>query len=186
LITVALDKDAEAARPWIEAAAPQHPSLIDIHHVVADLYGMVNVPTTVWIDEGGKIVRPNDVVFATDTYLKITGLESAKPLAAIRAWVRDETQPMAPAEVRRHQRLPTAARQEARAEFGLARWLCEQGRGAEAEPHFLRAGELAPEDWTIRRGSLPLRGLDSMGPPFRTMREEWARQGNAYYLPIPD
>ena len=52
----------------------------------------------VWIDESGKIVRPNDVVFATDTYLKITGLESAKPLAAIRAWVRDETEPMTPAE----------------------------------------------------------------------------------------
>jgi len=45
VITVALDKTADDARPWIEGAAPTHPTLIDTRHVMADLYNVVNVPT---------------------------------------------------------------------------------------------------------------------------------------------
>jgi hypothetical protein len=43
VLAVALD-DAEAARPWIEAARPTYPCLIDRHHHLAGLYGLVNVP----------------------------------------------------------------------------------------------------------------------------------------------
>ena len=90
VITVALDKSPEDARPWIEAARPSHPSLVDTGHVLADLYNIVNVPTVFWIDESGRIVRPNDVAFGTDTFKHITGLESARHLGALRAWVRGE------------------------------------------------------------------------------------------------
>jgi hypothetical protein len=32
----------------------QHPSLIDQHHHVhADLFGVINIPSSVWIDERG-------------------------------------------------------------------------------------------------------------------------------------
>src|SRR5439155_1312106 len=82
------DRSPADARPWIDAAKPEHPSLIDTRHVVADLYNMVNVPTIVWIDERGRIVRPNDVAFGTDTFKHITGPEAAKHLGALRAWGR--------------------------------------------------------------------------------------------------
>jgi len=98
VIAVALDKSAEDARPWIEKAAPTYPVLIDTQHVLPDLYNIVNVPTALWIDERGRIVRPNDVVFGTDTFKHITNLESAKPLAAVRTWVRGETAGFAPAD----------------------------------------------------------------------------------------
>ena len=186
VITVALDKSADDARPWIEKARPTHPSLIDVQHAVADLYNIVNVPTALWIDERGRIVRPNDVVFGTDTFKHITGLESGRPLGALRAWVRGETQGFAATEARTLQRLPTAADQQARAEFGLADWLARRGRLAAAERHFERAGELAPHDFTIRRGSMPIRGLDPMGPSFRAMRDAWAAAGQPYYVPLPD
>lgn len=186
VITVALDRSAEDARPWIEKAAPTHPALIDTQHALADLYNVVNVPTGLWIDERGRIVRPNDVVFGTDTFKHITGLESARPLAALRAWVRGETAGFAPREARALQTLPTAADQQARAEFGLAEWLARQGRMEAAERHFTRAAELAPHDFTIRRGSMPIRGLDPMGPKFREMRDAWVRSGHPYYAPLPD
>jgi len=58
IVTVALDaRGASVARPWIEKAQPTHPSLIDEAHVLAQL-GIVNVPSGVWIDEAGVIVRP--------------------------------------------------------------------------------------------------------------------------------
>ena len=41
LITVGLDTQGDAGcRASIEAAKPQHPSLIDQHHVLADLFGV--------------------------------------------------------------------------------------------------------------------------------------------------
>src|SRR5438874_13564406 len=132
------------------------------------------------------MVRPNDVAFGTDTFKHITGLESARHLAALRAWVRGESPGLATAEARALQKLPTATDQQARAEFGLAEWLWEHGRAEAAERHFVRAGELAPHDFAIRRGSMPMRGLDPMGPKFREMRDAWAGAGHPYYKPLPD
>src|SRR5947207_1497068 len=110
---VALDRSPAVARPWIDAAKPEHPSLIDTRHVVADLYNMVNVPTIVWIDERGRIVRPNDVAFGTDTFKHITGLEAAKHLGALRAWVRGEAPPLPKARTQALQSLPTDTDQHA-------------------------------------------------------------------------
>jgi hypothetical protein len=183
---VALDKNADDARPWIEKAQPTHPTLLDTRHVLGDLYNVVNVPTVFWIDERGRIVRPNDVAFGADTFKHITGLESARHLGALRAWVRGEAPALSAEEVRRHQPLPSEADQLARAEFGLGQWLWAQGRTAAAERHFLRGGELAPHDFTIRRGTMPMRGIDPMGPRFREMVQAWAGAGQPYYRPLPD
>ena len=186
VITVALDKSADDARPWIEAARPSHPSLIDTGHVVADLFNIVNVPTILWIDECSRIVRPNDVAFGTDTFKHITSIASAKSLAAVRAWVRGETAAFTAEEIRALQSLPTADDQQARAEFALGDWLFRHGRREAAARHFVRAGELAPHDFTIRRGTMPMRGLDPMGPEFRTMLAQWTAAGRPYYRPLPD
>ena len=186
MISVAVDRSADAARPWIEAAHPTHPSLVDTRHRLADLYNMVNVPTVVWIDERGRIVRPNDVAFGTDTFRQITGIEAARHLGALRAWVRGEVPAMPAERVRALQSLPTSADQQARAEFGLGQWLHEQGRVEAAARHFVTAGELAPHDFMIRRGTMPIRGIDSMGPQFRSMLQEWTAAGNPYYRPLPE
>ena len=59
VVTVGIDTaGAEACRPFIEAASPEHPSLIDTNHRVAELFGVINIPNGVWIDEQGMIVRP--------------------------------------------------------------------------------------------------------------------------------
>ena len=186
MITVAIDRSADDARPWIEAASPTHPSLIDTRHVLADLYNLVNVPTILWIDERGRIVRPNDVAFGTDTFKHITGLRAATHLAALRGWVRGETTALPEARVRALQSLPSESDQQARAEFGLGEWLFNQGRVEAAARHFAKAGELAPHDFTIRRGTMPMRGIDPMGPQFREMLGAWVKAGNPYYRPLAE
>jgi hypothetical protein len=185
VITVALDRDPESARPWIEAAHPTHPSLVDTTYAIADAYNVVNVPTVVRIDEQGFIVRPNDVGYATDTYRSITGIDSARFLDGVRAWAHDQASPADPDAVRTLQGLPSEDHQLARAEFGLATWLSAAGRAEAAERHFVRAGELAPHDFTIRRGSMPMRGIDSMGPAFVSMVRDWIVSGHSYYTPLP-
>ena len=175
-ITVALDRRDDVA-PFIEAAQPQHPSLIDSDHVIADLYHISNVPTLIWIDEQGRICRPHDAQFGSDTFTAYHGKRSGPYLDMLRAWVRDGSGALPPDEVRRHQPRPTRETQLARAERSLAWLLHQRGRAEAARRHFERAGELAPLDWTIRRGSLPLCGENPFGPAFF----ELAKQGSTVY-----
>ena len=59
IVTVSLEMSGpEASRGYIEAAQPQHPSLLDPTHKMDALFGVVNIPNVVWIDEEGVIVRP--------------------------------------------------------------------------------------------------------------------------------
>jgi hypothetical protein len=50
--------DPDVSRPYIEAAQPGHPSLLDPTHEMDAKFGVVNIPNVVWIDEQGMIVRP--------------------------------------------------------------------------------------------------------------------------------
>ena len=64
IVTVALDTaGTETVRPWVEAANPDHPSLLDQAHLLDELLGVVNVPSGIWIDEQGMIVRPPEPAY---------------------------------------------------------------------------------------------------------------------------
>jgi hypothetical protein len=190
VITVAIDATLAAARPYVLSAGATHPSLVDTEHTVADLYNMVNVPTVLWIDETGRIVRPNDVHYVSDEYSTYTKFHPRKPMNALRAWVRGEADALAPElqakPIDQLVAMPTQSDQEARAAFAVAWNLSQQGKTEAAERWFVRAGELAPHDFTIRRGSMPIRGIDASGPAFFEMRTDWAAKGNDYYKPLPD
>ena len=186
VITVALDADPERVRPFIEAARPTHPSLVDTTFRVAELYNIVNVPTTVWIDERGHIARPNDTGYVTDTFTSIHRIRSEPVIRSIRDWVHGRRPAMTDEEVRAWQDLPDARHQLARTEFAVGRWLAGHEYAEAAERHFVRAGELAPYDFTIRRGSMPIREIDPMGEQFIEMAIDWAKRGESYYRKLPD
>jgi hypothetical protein len=58
-VTVSLELSGpEASRPHIQAAHPEHPSLLDPAHRLDALFGVVNIPSVTWIDADGVIVRP--------------------------------------------------------------------------------------------------------------------------------
>ena len=185
MITVAVERDAEDAREWIEAAQPSHPSLVDTDHLLAELYNMVNVPTVLWIDEEGQIVRPNDVAFTTEQGGNYASVSTDDQMALLRAWVHRDTEAKSPAAVRALQQLPTEEDQRARAEFGLGNWLWRQGRPDAAARAFERAGELAPHDFMIRRGTMKMVDKAPFGEDFRAMVTDWRKQGNDYYHPLP-
>lgn len=168
IITVAMDADAEAARPFIEAASPEYISLIDRDHHVADLYNMVNVPQAVWIDESGQIVRPPEIAGTYDTVRardKVTrevpaDIQAMRDQArivyqdAIREWVRNgaaSQHVFSPAEAKARLSIPDDQVATAHANFRLGQFLVRQGRADAAEPLFAEARRLHPESWTIWR-----------------------------------
>ncbi len=169
VIAVAMD-DAEAARPWIEAAKPAYPCLIDRDHHVADLYNMVNVPQATWIDEQGRIVRPPENAGSSDAFRHMNRVtkqmsadqlaerERAKStyLAAVRDWAfKGVASEFAydPAAARARLRLPDEAIANAHVHFRLARHLLRIGKRDQAADHFAQASRLHPNSWTIWRQS---------------------------------
>ena len=60
IVTVALDTGGvDAAKPFVDKAQPNHPSLLDEAHLVDELFGVVNVPNGVWIDDVRRIGAEN-------------------------------------------------------------------------------------------------------------------------------
>ena len=169
VITVALDSGgAEKAGEWIRRANPSHPSLIDTRHLVADLYNMTNVPTTVWIDEEGRVVRPNDPGFASDAFRSMRNPDPAAQeqlraqararreqyLDAIRDWVAHgptSVYALSAEDVRRRTAPSPPEHALAAAHFRLGEYLYEQGHAADAVPHFKEAQRLRPESWAYKR-----------------------------------
>ena len=186
IISVAQDtngvKDAGA---WITAAKPTYTALIDEKHLVSKLYNMVNVPTGVWINEEGKIVRPNEVAFVDDRFKTFTGLDSEPYLTALKDWVeKGEKSTYAMSEERLREKLNANDPNMilAAAEFGLGEYLYKGGHLPEAIPHFKEAQRLNPKSWNYKRQAWALEDPMKAGGP-----EFWASVdalGTSKYYPL--
>jgi hypothetical protein len=108
------------------------------------------------------------------------GKESGPHLEALRRWVVDGEVPD-PAAGPSGSLTPTPEVALARVERRLAAHLLRAGEDAAAERHFARAVELAPLDFPVRRGSMPLRGQDPFGDAFFELYGEWEEVGRPYY-----
>ena len=179
VVGIALD-EADAAREWIDAADPSYPVLIDADHVIAERLGIFNVPSAVWIEDD-RVVRPPVIAPGDDQWREFTGIDSAVHHEQLRAWVREGTLPFDDEQTKARLAQQSADEQLARAERRLGAYLFRTGRTDLAEAHFARAAELAPYDFTIRRGTLPMRGGDPFGDEFFAFVEEWMAAGSPGY-----
>lgn len=213
IVTVALDTGgAEAARPAIEAAEPDHPSLIDEAHITDELFGFVNVPNGVWIDEEGILVRPAEPAWPprppnaerygnppedTPQRMKDMLAEATRirtdPVgyeAALRDWVDKGAESrfaLSPDEViaRSQPRPPEHGR--AAAAFELGQHLWRQGHETAAVPWFREAQRLHPDNWTYKRQAWSL--ADPLQGPTDLYDSDWLSDIRAigaenYYPPL--
>jgi hypothetical protein len=215
IVTIALDTGGlAAAGHFIERAKPEHPSLIDEAHVLDELYGVVNVPNGIWIDESGLIVRPpgpawpGRAVFRdfipkelppdTDPWIvealsltKRIRHEPERYLAALRDWVeRGEQSPYAlpPDEVVARSRPRSADEALAATHFELGQHLHRAGHAADAVAHFREAHRLQPNNWTYKRQAWSF--VDPLQRPTEEYDGDWAgdvaKLGPENYYPPDD
>ena len=150
---------------------------------------MVNVPTAVWIDEQGHIVRPNEVAFIDDRFKSFTGMDSAPYIDAIRDWAAKgpkSVYALSEAELRTRLKPPVDERardrRRADAEFALAEYLYKHGKGVDAIPHFKEAQRLDPDNWNYKRQAWALSDAErDYGTNFR--KEVQKLNGKPYYEP---
>ncbi len=158
---------------WGRMAPPQYPCLIDEEHAVAELYGMVNVPNAVWIDEEGRIVRPAEVPGFGDDWRKMDREtfelqeEDARRqqvsrrvyLEALRDWVHkgeNSEHVLSADEVRRRVLPPGEDDVRAATHVRLGRHLYREGHVEAAKRHLQEAVRLCPQKWNYRRQSMVL------------------------------
>jgi len=216
VVTVALDSGgAEAAAPWIDAANPEHPSLIDAEHRLDAAVGVVNVPTGVWVDEDGVLVRPPEVAHPGTSVLRDMiakhGIPSDGPEilrdqiiaaskirvdpeaygAALRDWAeKGAASPYAlsPEEVVERSRPVPVEVSEAAAHFELGVALHADGELEAARRHFRVAHQLDPDNWTYKRQAWSFE--DPFQGPTEHYDSDWlseiAARGHDTYYPLPE
>jgi peroxiredoxin len=211
VVSVALDTAGEqAAGPWIDKAKSTHPALIDEAHLFDELLGVVNVPSGIWIDEHGVIVRPPEPAFpwqprqpSDELLAKLPALaveqlreaqkikiEPERYVAALRDWVQNGERSryaLAPEEVVARSTARDADRSRAAACFELGQHLQRSGHARDAVAYFAQAHRLAPENWTYRRQAWSL--ADPLQGPNDTYDSDWltaVREIGAenYYPPL--
>jgi hypothetical protein len=215
VVTVALDSGgAEAAGPWIDAAAPQHPSLIDAEHLI-DALGIVNVPMGVWVDEDGMLVRPPEVAHPGTSVLRDMlqkhGMPTEGPQAirdqlaeaakmkvkperygeALRDWAANGAASrfaLSPDEVVERSRPRPLEHSEAAAHFELGAHLHAAGEIEPARGHFRAAHRLDPENWPYKRQAWSFE--DPFQGPTEHYESDWLSEvrarGPEGYYPLPD
>ena len=176
LVAVALDDDEERVRHWTGKASM--PPVLDPEHRLSDVFGVVNVPSTVWLDEEGRVAKPPTIAPGDDQFKDFTEVESQRHHEALRQWVRDGVVPDSGSDDE-----PDDDVRRARAERRLAAWLHREGRDEAARRHFDAAVQLAPLDFSIRRSSMRNRGEDPFGQEFFELWEQWSAAGRPGYRP---
>ena len=187
IIAVAMDSRAGDPLPWIEAAKPTYVSVIDRDHRLAELYGVVNVPQAIWIDEKGRIVRPAETAGAYEGFRKMNRATREMPeevarttaqarttyLDAIRDWVRrgDASEhAFRPEQARAHLPALTEDVVTAHAMFRLGQFLIRRGEREEGDRWLGEASRRHPESWCIWRQRA---GVNEQG--FAALPDFWQR-----------
>jgi hypothetical protein len=191
-------RGAEHARPWIEQAKATYWCLIDPDHRLAELYGMVNVPQSVWIDAAGRIVRGPETAGSTDHFRRMDlatrtltpedqaarAAARAAYLEAVKQWVLTGAHALEAGAAARQLPRITPAIARAHAHFRLGVWLRRRGKDAEADRHLAEASRLHPDSWNMWRQAADLTAVgNASGPAF------WERVralGDRAYYPAPD
>jgi hypothetical protein len=200
VIAVAMDSREGDPLPWIEAAKPTYPTLIDREHRLAELYGVVNVPQAIWIDESGRIVRQAEAAGAYEGFRKMNRATRELPedvarltteakttyLNAVRDWARRgaASEHSLSAEVARaHLPVLTEDMATAQAMFRLGQFLLRLGEKEEGDRWLGEASRRHPDSWCIwRQGA----GVTELG--LAALPEFWERVDalgdKRYYAPV--
>ena len=133
---------AEAARPYVDAAAPDFPTVVDEHGLTADRFGYKAVPNGVLVDADGIVCFAKYGGFSID---------NADDVAAVERFLAGEELDAAPITDDPPYTLGPRERELVATKLRLGRELSEQGRREEAVSAWREALRLDPENLVIRK-----------------------------------
>jgi hypothetical protein len=178
-----------------------------------ELFGVVNVPSGIWIDEEGMIVRPPETAYPgkvaqleywaenpitdPDPYVLAVAEETMnirvrpkKYWYALLDWVEngaDSKYALSPDEVVDRSRPAGKEASEATAHFELGQHLHRTGHQDDAIEHFREAHRLQPGNWTYKRQAWSM--VDENQGPNDVYEGDWVGDikklgAENYYAPL--
>ncbi len=177
---------AHQARPFVEMANSTHPSLIDVSHQMDLLFGVLNIPSVIWIDEEGIIVRPAEprrpMPLSEESKQMTVSMGNAESrredVARLRDWVANgaySRYALTPEAVVARSTPRSRAVSEAAGHFELAQHLWQaEGFSERCVAHFNAAHELQPENIGYKRQAYSALGFERYG----SRSQQWAADGD--------
>ena len=156
-------------------------TLVDEEHTISSLYNLVNVPSAVWIDESGKVIRIDEGAYA-ETH-KMGGFEFGRSDYApmVRDWVKNGSN----SEYAKGNAIPNLVRTSnenlAEANFKLGVYFFKLGNMEKADNYWVAAEKLNPDSWNFHRQDwsfTPEEAGVNWGKKFQELK------GKPYYRPI--
>jgi hypothetical protein len=184
IIAAAQDSGGEAvAREWYDKAEATYVTLVDEAHTISSLYGLVNVPSAVWIDETGRIRRIDEGTYATVHKMGDFEFGRADYAPMVVDWVANgdaSTHVQAPVSL---EGLTVPSDEVALADptFKLGVYFHQQGDEAKANHYWEAAQALDPRSWNYARQDwsfTPEEAGANWQKKFQTL------EGKPYYQPI--
>ncbi len=187
IISAAQDTGGEAAAGAVfDNAKVTYTAIIDENHTISSLFNLVNVPSGVWIDEQGRIVRINEGTYPRSAKVLGQTIGDDAYVPALRDWVAkgDQSEFIYSAEeVAKHIRVRTPEESLAEPTFKLANYFFSQNDMERANTYWDKAQTLNPESWNFHRQDW------SFLPPAETTKNFLGKVNaltKPYYAPIED
>ncbi|MFT4633156.1 MAG: hypothetical protein ACI8PP_003194 [Candidatus Pseudothioglobus sp.] len=185
VIGVAEDTGGEAAAgQFIDAVASTYVHVIDEAHVISSLYNLVNVPSTVWIDERGQVVRIDEGSYAAKHALPGIAFGRDDYVTLVRDWVANgaDSAFVKARSARQHLRVQTDDECLAEANFNLGVYFQRRKQRDKASFYMQAAARLKPDSWNYHRQDWIFDGEDAARSRWQKRRA--SRAEHDYYQPI--
>ena len=155
IISAAQDTGGEmAAGKIFDEAGVTYKAIIDQEHTISTLYNLVNVPSGVWINEEGKVVRINEGTYAA--YHKLGTLEFGSDVyvPALKDWLLKGSESefvWSPEQVSSKIVTRTEDAEQAEPAFKLGVHFHRQGNETKANEWWEESQRLNPASWNFAR-----------------------------------
>lgn len=146
---------------------------------------MVNVPTGVWVNEEGYMVRPPETAYTSNLELfSLVKVEGKRYVAALRDWVKSGAESqyaLTPEELAQRAPARSPDQQLADVHFRVGAHFKENGKPRAAKRHWESAQRLNPDSWNYHRQDWSYSRTD---PIFKFLKKVRGLGKKPYYPPL--
>jgi len=155
IISAAQDTGGEAVAGKIfDDAGATYTTIVDVPHAISSLFNFVNVPSAVWIDEEGRIVRYNEGTYASKHKMGTFEFGRNDYLPSVRDWIEkgaDSVYVQSADGVSKNIIARTPDAELAEPTFKLGVYYHLQGDEERANEYWEKAQALNPDSWNFHR-----------------------------------
>jgi len=185
IISAAQDTGGEqAAGKVFDNANVTYTAIIDEDHTISTLFNLVNVPSGVWIDEQGKIMRIDEGNYTKQHKLGAIEVGSDDYVPALKDWLAkgaDSDYVWSAKEVSERIIARTPEAEKAEPAFKLGVYFHRKGNEAKANQWWEESQKLNPDSWNFHRQDWSFTRSEAT---VKWMQKVSKLKGKPYYRPL--